>query len=194
MNIIDTHLTYTQPFTKRSKPTLYIVLHHAEASQCTVDDIHAWHLANGWSGFGYHFFVHKDGTVYSGRPIDALGAHCSGFNDVSIGICAEGAYMTESMPDVQRDAIVALNKYIINLYPNIQIKKHKELVITTQCPGDNYPFDYIKSASVHWAMNAYNTLTNHGIIIKEKRFDDQITRGEVFVLLAQIVNKFGGVK
>lgn len=40
---------------------------------------------------------------------------------------------------------------------------------------------------VHWAQAAYDSLNKKGITIHETRFDDPITRGEVFALLDQIV-------
>jgi N-acetylmuramoyl-L-alanine amidase len=46
----------------------------------------------------------------------------------------------------------------------------------------------------HWAENPFNYLKKCGIIINEKRFDDKITRGECFALLAQIVNKIDEMK
>lgn len=55
--------------------TRRIILHHAAAVTCTPQQVHQWHLANGWTGIGYHFFVRKDGTVYRGRPEDTVGAH-----------------------------------------------------------------------------------------------------------------------
>nr|WP_243240285.1 N-acetylmuramoyl-L-alanine amidase [[Clostridium] hylemonae] len=82
----------------RRSATKLIILHHAEASNCTVQDIHRWHKNNGWAGIGYHFLVRKDGSIYRGRPEWAVGAHASGSNSDSIGICFEGAYMTETMP------------------------------------------------------------------------------------------------
>lgn len=30
-----------------------IVLHHAAHTNCTVEDIHKWHLDQGWAGIGY---------------------------------------------------------------------------------------------------------------------------------------------
>ena len=79
------------------KSTTRIILHHAESSNCTADDIHQWHLNRGWIGIGYNFFVRKDGSIYRGRPENAVGSHASGANSNSIGICAEGRYMTETI-------------------------------------------------------------------------------------------------
>lgn len=47
MNIIKTNLQF-KAMTKRVK-TEDTFLHHAAASVCTVEDIHRWHLNNGWA-------------------------------------------------------------------------------------------------------------------------------------------------
>lgn len=142
MNIIQPNLKFNGEFTFSNVPDT-IILHHAEASHCTVKDIHAWHLSNGWLGIGYHYFCNKQGQVYKGRPDNAQGAHCLGYNDRSIGICAEGAYMTETMPEAQKQAVVELCRYL-----GIKsIKGHGEFY-STNCPGANYPLSEIKSLSL----------------------------------------------
>ena len=141
MNIIKKTYNWASTLSTR-KSTSRIILHHAEASSCTADDIHSWHLARGWAGIGYHFFVRKDGSIYRGRPEDTVGAHASGANNDSIGICAEGKYMTETMPDVQKQAIIELVAYLLNKYKISIVLRHKD-VTATDCPGDNYPFTEI---------------------------------------------------
>jgi cell wall-associated NlpC family hydrolase len=44
-----------------------------------------------------------------------------------------------------------------------------------------------KQEKPHWAEDSYNYLSQR-IVIHEKRFDDKITRGETFALLAQVVS------
>ncbi|MBV1816836.1 N-acetylmuramoyl-L-alanine amidase [Clostridium cochlearium] len=122
-----------------------IVLHHAEAKQCSIYDIHNWHLGNGWSGCGYHFLVRKDGSIWRGRPENAMGSHTKKHNIKSIGICAEGSYTTETMPEVQKKAIIELGIYIKNKYNINQVYGHKDLNSTT-CPGPKYPLTEIKQA------------------------------------------------
>lgn len=39
----------------------------------------------------------------------------------------------------------------------------------------------------HWSEKHYQSLISKGIVIHEKRFDDPITRGEIFALLDRIV-------
>ncbi len=160
MKIIESDIKWTGVLSKRSR-TDYIALHHAEASKCTVQDIDLWHKQNGWAGIGYHFFVKKDGTVYRGRPIDSMGAHVSGMNDRSIGICAEGKYTTETMPDVQKKAICELLVYLKdNFYPTASIVGHREIG-ESDCPGKNYPLDEIKKNYRNIAKQEGLTMTQY---------------------------------
>lgn len=46
----------------------------------------------------------------------------------------------------------------------------------------------------HWADDDYSYLKKCGLVLHEKRFDDTITRGECFSILAQIVHKIEELK
>lgn len=146
MKVIEANLPRNGNFTRRSK-TDEVILHHAEASSATVWDINAWHLDNGWVGIGYHYYIRKDGSIYRGRPEWAVGAHATGHNDRSIGICCEGAYMTETMPAAQLASLKALLRDIMGRYGTLALKRHRD-VNATSCPGDNFPWaeaqDYMK--------------------------------------------------
>ncbi|MBE7051892.1 MAG: hypothetical protein E7395_04905 [Ruminococcaceae bacterium] len=143
MKITEKSYKWKGSLQKRAK-TNYIVLHHMAGSG-SVDDIHRIHLGNGWTGIGYHFYVRKDGTVFRGRPIDAVGAHTSGYNSQALGICFEGNYETEkAMPEVQKKAGQELVSYLKGVYPNAKIKKHRDFNATA-CPGKNFPFEDIAS-------------------------------------------------
>ena len=146
MKIIECNLPRNGNFTRRRR-TDEVILHHAEASSATVWDINDWHLNNGWTGIGYHYYIRKDGSVYRGRPEWALGAHAVGHNDCSIGICCEGAYMTETMPAAQLASLKALLRDIMERYGTMPIRRHRD-VNSTSCPGDNFPWaevqDYMK--------------------------------------------------
>jgi N-acetylmuramoyl-L-alanine amidase len=70
-----------------------IILHCSatpEGRHHDVADIRRWHLKRGFNDIGYHFLIHIDGTVEEGRPLNKQGAHCSGQNRGSIGICYVG--------------------------------------------------------------------------------------------------------
>lgn len=140
MEIIETNLEFGN--LEKRKSTRRTILHHAEASNCTAEDIHRWHLNRGWAGAGYHFLVRKDGTIYRLRPEDCVGAHAYGSNYDSISICAEGKYNEEEMPEPQKQSIIELVKYLESKYNINTIQKHKD-VCNTSCPGNNYPFTEI---------------------------------------------------
>ena len=78
MEIIETNLQFRDMSTREA--TERIILHHADAKKCSAEDIHRWHLNNGWSGAGYHFLVRKDGKIYRLRPEDKVGAHAYSSN------------------------------------------------------------------------------------------------------------------
>lgn len=143
LNIIQSNLTFKEMEYGNKPDTL--IYHHAEATKCTVQDIHQWHLNNGWSGIGYHYFVRKDGSIYKGRPDNAIGAHCKTRNQNSLGICAEGNYEIETMPDIQKKALIDLGIYLKNIYPITSVYGHGELMATA-CPGINYPLSDIKTS------------------------------------------------
>ena len=148
VNIVEKNLNWNGSFTYNNKPDM-IILHHIEASRpgstIPIEDVHGWHLGNGWIGIGYHFYVTKDGTIYRGRPEDAEGAHTIGYNQRSIGIAAEGKYETEDMPYEQKQAITKLGIYIKNKYGINAVKGHGE-VYSTNCPGKNYPLTEIRDS------------------------------------------------
>ena len=126
--------------------TDYIVLHHMAANG-SADDVHRAHLANGWAGIGYHFFVRKDGRVYRGRPITKVGAHTQGYNSQSVGVCFEGNFETEHMSESQKQSGRELVAYLKGIYPLAQVKKHGSFSFTA-CPGKNFPFEAITSPTL----------------------------------------------
>lgn len=140
MNIIETNLKFNSNHSDRGGNPPGIVLHHAAANG-SVQDVHNWHLGNGWAGIGYHFYVRKDGSVYRGRPENWIGAHTSGHNS-KIGICAEGNFEVEQMGAAQKTAIIELLEYLYGKYGKLKVYGHRDLDATA-CPGKNYPFNDI---------------------------------------------------
>lgn len=144
MNVITVNLPTNGSF-KRRNSTDEIILHHAEAKSASVEEVNRWHLERGWTGIGYHFYIRKDGRIYRGRPEWAVGAHAQGHNGRSVGICVEGAYMTEAMPKAQFDALVGLVREEMAKYPGAKVLRHRD-VNSTDCPGDNYPWEALLAA------------------------------------------------
>lgn len=142
MEIIDAGLEFNSNYSLM-KTIEGIVLHHSGVKVLqSVETIHNYHKNKGWAGIGYHFYVRKDGSVYRGRPENMAGAHCPGVNSISLGICAEGDFEQEIMNDVQKNAIVELIKDIKLRYNIKWIKGHRE-ILSTNCPGANYPLQEI---------------------------------------------------
>lgn len=149
LNIITPAYKWAKPLVSGNKKKM-IILHHAAAKKMSVDNIHTSHINRGFAGIGYHYYVRKDGTVYKGRPDDAVGAHTTNYNSVGIGICAEGNYeVEEKMPEAQKKALIELCAYIMKLYNIKEIHKHKDLDATA-CPGKNYPFDEIVKGAIEF--------------------------------------------
>ena len=149
MQIKDVSYKWNGTLVKRNS-TEYIILHH-RAGNGDVQSIHNGHLSNGWSGIGYHFYVRKDGTIYRGRPIEMVGAHCTGQNTCSVGVCFEGNFECETMPDVQIKAGQELISYIKSLYPHAEIMRHCDFN-ETACPGKNFPFKEIKKGDINMTV------------------------------------------
>lgn len=146
MKIIETLLGFG-PMTCRKKTTA-IVVHHSAHKTWNVYEIHEYHKnTKKWSGIGYHFFVDKEGSIYRGRPENNVGAHCFNHNNYTIGICVQGDYMTESMPEKQKAAVIELCGFLCDKYKMNCIKAHRELNATS-CPGKNFPVEEIKKESL----------------------------------------------
>lgn len=150
LKIIEQTYKWNGSLTKRAA-TKYIILHH-RAGNGDVQSIHNTHLKNGWSGIGYHFYVRKDGSVYRGRPVNVVGAHTTNYNSISIGVCFEGNFESETMPEVQIKAGQELVVYLKNLYPSAEVKRHKDFN-STACPGKNFPFEKIKKGEMTMTVN-----------------------------------------
>ena len=174
MEIIEANLQFKDMSTR--KATQRIILHHADAKNCSAEDIHRWHLNNGWSGAGYHFLVRKDGTIYRLRPEDKVGAHAYGSNYNSIGVCFEGNYMEEDMPEVQKQAGKELVAYLKNKYNITTVQAHRD-VCATSCPGDKFPFGEIA-----------NSETNNKVIPQPQ---ENVPKGNVARIQAILNDKYG---
>lgn len=144
MQINEVNYQWRGTLIKRNK-TEMIVLHHAAAKSCTAQQVHKWHINRGWLGIGYHYFISKDGEIFRGRPEDTVGAHVTGHNSKSIGICFEGDYTTEAMPKAQLEAGKELVTYLKNKYKITKVKGHRDLMATS-CPGVKFPFFEIANA------------------------------------------------
>lgn len=93
---------------------------------------------------GYHYLVRPTGDPVACRPIDAVGAHCKGYNHNSIGIALIGGMdyppdvdhlgpanmvPTDTFPEAQIAGVVFLCRYIMETlgYGELDVLGHSEL-------------------------------------------------------------------
>lgn len=103
-------------------------------------DIRRWHVdGNGWTDIGYHYVVCLDGSVEAGRDPSFPGAHCTGHNAQSIGVCyvggrdAETCKPADTRTDEQKRSLVLLLGYLRTKYPDAKIYGHRDFA-RKACP------------------------------------------------------------
>jgi len=113
-----------------------------------VADITRWHLARGFNTIGYHYLIHLDGKIEKGRDISRSGAHTTGQNRNSIGICYVGG-MTKDMKKAkdtrtpkQKDSLILLMIQLMYKYnKDMTIHGHNEFA-NKACPSFNVQEEY----------------------------------------------------
>jgi len=109
-----------------------------------VSDIDIWHKKRGFDSCGYHFVIRQTGVIENGRPcfsqrLFTPGAHCSGHNLDSIGICYIGRAIINKQ---QKEALRTLFRGIRDKF---QIQQsswycHNQFNKNKTCPGFNIDF------------------------------------------------------
>lgn len=126
-----------------------IVIHCSatkEGKSYCAKDIDDWHRQRGFNEIGYHYVIGINGEVEIGRNIDKIGAHVSGHNTGSIGICYIGGLDEKGEPkdtrtEKQKFTIEQLLQDLLYKYPTIyKIMGHRDFGVNKSCPC----FDAIK--------------------------------------------------
>ena len=111
-----------------------------EGYDYTVEDIDRWHKARGFKSIGYHYVIYRDGTIVEGRPLNKQGAHTTGHNKDTIGICYIGGLDYEGNPmDTrtisQENAMINLVKELLSKYPSIKKVSGHNKYANKACPS-----------------------------------------------------------
>lgn len=128
----------------------YIIVHCTD-TRC-VDDIdcdivRVWHKARGFEDIGYHYLIHPSGFIEIGRPIEYVGAHCVGYNKMSVGVAYVGGRdsnwnLADTRTYQQKIALAYCFLEILRFYPNIQqIVGHNDCSVK-YCPCFNAKLEY----------------------------------------------------
>jgi len=103
-----------------------------------------------WADIGYHFLCEKVNDRYEilvGRMWNIEGAHATGHNFNTIGVCAVGAFETEPPPAEQWQMLVKLCVVLADQYsikPE-NIKGHRELGAPKTCPGTMFDMNKFRA-------------------------------------------------
>ena len=119
-----------------------------EGREHNVSDIRRWHLKRGFSDIGYHYLIHINGKIEIGRPLHRIGAHTSGENTGSIGVCYVGGMdkdmkkAKDTRTQAQKDSLVKLLHELIYKYnKDMTIHGHNEFA-NKACPSFNVQEEY----------------------------------------------------
>lgn len=126
-----------------------IIVHCADTPEGRDDkaaDIRRWHKARGFNDIGYHYVVDLDGTIEPGRDVTIAGAHTTGHNEDSIGVCYIGGADTDMKPkdtrtEEQKTALRLLLKYLVQKYPGAKIYGHRDFA-NKSCPSFDAKTEY----------------------------------------------------
>lgn len=135
----------------KSKRTINEIIVHCSATpegkDFTVEDITRWHKQRGFTTIGYHYVVYRDGRVHDGRDVNVSGAHCTGHNSHSIGICyiggvaADGKTAKDTRTESQKTSLLKLLKDLKRLYPSARIRGHRDFA-NKACPSFDATKEY----------------------------------------------------
>ena len=104
-----------------------------------LEAVIACHRARGFATIGYHYYLTRNGTVHAGRPLYQEGAHVTGHNRRSIGICYEGGLNPDGIPadtrtEAQKESLLKLLHRLKTDYPQARIVGHHDLDPRKACP------------------------------------------------------------
>ena len=118
-----------------------------EGKDYTTAQIKQWHLQRGFSDIGYHYVIYRDGSIHTGRAESVSGAHCTGHNTISIGVCYIGGMDSanknpkDTRTDAQKASLIKLLKELKSKYPKATIHGHREFA-NKACPSFDAEKEY----------------------------------------------------
>lgn len=144
-------LGISEPLKLKTRRTIKEIIVHCSATRegqhVTVAQIRQWHRQRNFADIGYHYVVYLDGSVHAGRPLDNVGAHCTGHNTYSIGVCyvggvaSDGKTAKDTRTSAQKTALLNLLKDLKKEYPKATIHGHREFAAKA-CPSFDAKKEY----------------------------------------------------
>lgn len=177
--------------------------------QQSMKDYHTKTL--GWGNIGQHLTLFPDGKWLTGRPFNSTPASIKGWNTGALAIEMIGNFDNpnsgsfnnlgyDKLQGKQKNEILKLINYFIKKYGESSIKFHRDNPTSGKtCPGTSLnksvmikeakELDKKVEPKKHWGEKHFDSLNKKGIKISEKRFDDNMTRAEVFALVDRLTDK-----
>lgn len=118
-----------------------------EGKDFTVSQIREWHLQRGFSDIGYHYVIYRDGSIHTGRDESVIGAHCTGHNTNSIGVCYIGGVATDgktpkdTRTEAQKISLLKLLSELKKKYSKAKVYPHYKFAAKA-CPSFNAEEEY----------------------------------------------------
>lgn len=180
-------------FTKPYRNVYAVYIHCSASDRPEHDDVSVmrqWHLANGWSDVGYHYFIRKDGEIQAGRSVENTPAGQKGHNRGSIAICLHGldeSKFAANQFNSLRDLCAAING---NYSTALEYHGHCE-VSSKSCPV----FDYKTVLGLDSKHHMTTFQRNPEPILGDEYYDVGVLRifdrGEHVKYLQQLLNRAG---
>jgi len=123
-----------------------IVVHHSATETGNAACFRVLHrVVNGWNDVGYHFVIGNgslsaDGEIENGRVLPFQGAHATGANEFSAGICLVGNFNHTHPTAAQMKSLGILLRRLAAEYSIVRefVTVHRLVKGShTQCPGSN---------------------------------------------------------
>lgn len=162
------------------------------------ENMRQYHLSLKWNDIGQHLTLLPDGRWVTGRDFNFNPASIIGWNEGAFAIEMVGNFDTghDKFTGDQADAMFEFCAWfcefkVLNVDANVKFHRDNPSAGKT-CPGSGIDRAWfmaelkkkIKGDDQHWGQPYYDFLKSKDYDIKETRFNDYITRAEVFKLLA----------
>lgn len=142
-----------------------------ETQDVTVEEIDAMHRQRGFTRsiqaeklkhIGYHYYVRRDGTISPGRLETEMGAHCTGYNAHSVGICYEGGLdrngkAKDTRSAAQKQAIRTLLNLLCKKWAIREILGHRDASPDKNKNGIIEPNEWMKECPSFDAKSEYKS-------------------------------------
>lgn len=123
--------------------------------QTPVQVIDEWHAKRGFRrdqaarvrynpglrAIGYHYLIYRNGCIATGRDLEEIGAHVTGYNQKSLGICLVG---TDRFTRAQWASLSDLIGVLRKRYPESRVVGHRDLSPDQNANGIVEKFEWLK--------------------------------------------------